>query len=152
MICPLASNLIYQLRLKKFLPMLPFGFKGYLSVDVPVSSAYFSARQFLSLSLPKTSSLRKVNLPSPWATQTPKTLPSIPFSMMDGDFSIFTVLHRHSNLSDLLWSRTIPGSPVTSIFLVVFSKDKLVGYFQNKSRFNCLPFSASPTQPKRLIN
>lgn len=50
-------------------------------------------------------SLRKVNLPSPWAIHIPSTLPSIPFNMIEGEFSILTVLHLHSNLSERLWSR-----------------------------------------------
>lgn len=65
-----------------------------------------------------TSSFEKVNLPSPWATHTPKIDPSISFNIIELLFSIFTVLHLHSNLSDLLCSRRISGfsNPATGLF------------------------------------
>ena len=42
-------------------------------------------------------------MPSPWATQMPSTDPSMPWSMMEGLFNIFTVEKRDSNLPDRLW-------------------------------------------------
>jgi hypothetical protein len=48
--------------------------------------------------------------PSPCATHTPNTHPSMPWGIIDGLLSMRTVLNRHSNLSDMLWSSTISGT------------------------------------------
>ena len=57
--------------------------------------------------------------PSPWATQTPKTEPSIPCSMMDGLLSMRTVVKRDSKRPESFWmnrglsssARSKPGMP-----------------------------------------
>lgn len=48
------------------------------------------------------------DLPSPCASHTPKTVPSIPSNIMDGLLLIFTVTKRDSNLSELFSSSNKP--------------------------------------------